>query len=377
MNNHPIVAITKIKGDIDAAVRSAIDQAGGLGSLVNPGDEIYLKPNFVAPRSSSQGVTTDLEIIRVVAEEGRRCGGIPILYETPAIEFDRDQVFRFLGVPEFASKNGILIPDGPIEFIKVDVPGGRALKRIKIPKILQRAKIINLPKLKTHVRAQMTCAIKNLIGLLPDEEKRRIHVQGVHRTVADLPKVFQPILTVVDAMICLEGDGPTYGDRIGVGLIIAGQDIIAVDEVCGRVIGRSPDEVEYLKLAGRRLSARNIQVVGESWPEVSRSFRIPEKRALYSLASWLIYALDIPFSMVSSRSFPKFLYGTGRFGTHPRIDREKCDRCGDCLGVWPEKDALDIGNYRVDYRLCLRCLNCFEACRRQAIRVKGVSKPTP
>jgi uncharacterized protein (DUF362 family)/NAD-dependent dihydropyrimidine dehydrogenase PreA subunit len=375
MSNRDTVSIVKIQGNIDAAVRTAMEEAGGLKSLVGRGDEVYLKPNFVAPRSSSQGVTTDLEIIRVVAEEVRRHDGVPILYETPAIEFDRDQVFRILGVPEFARKNGIRISKALSELIKVDVPGGRALKRIKVPKLLYRAKIINIPKLKTHVCAKMTSAIKNLIGLLPHEEKRRIHVQGVHRTVADLPKVFQPIMTVVDAVNCLEGDGPAFGDRVEMGLIIAGQDLVAVDRVCSQVIGLSPEEVDYLRLADQRPFSRNIRIVGESLRDVSRSFRIPEKSALYHLASWMIYTLDIPFSRVSSRSFPEYLYSTGRVGTNPTIDKTRCDQCGECRSVCPVEGALDIENYRVNYSLCLRCLSCLPACRQQAILVKGVSRP--
>ena len=89
----------------------------------------------------------------------------------------------------------------------------------------------------------------------------------------------------------------------------------------------------------------------------------------------MIYTLDIAFSKMFSRPFNQFLYSTGRFGTNPKIEKSKCDQCGDCRSVCPLEKALDIENYRVNYKLCLRCLNCFLACRRQAISVKGVSRP--
>ncbi len=79
---------------------------------------------------------------------------------------------------EFARKNGICISDGPFELIKVRVPGGTAFKRINIPKILHRAKLINIPKLKTHVCAMMTCAIKNLMGLGHDRFVPESHYSG-------------------------------------------------------------------------------------------------------------------------------------------------------------------------------------------------------
>ena len=370
-----LVSITKVEKNIESAVKKAINQVGGMDSVVREGDKIYLKPNFVAPRHSSTGATTDLEVIRIVAEEVRRCGGTPILYETPAIEFDKKTVYDFLGVYELAKRNNIELVDSKSDLISVPVPNGIVFKKVTIPQILRHAKIINLPKLKTHVNTKMTCGLKNLIGLLPDSEKRRIHIRGVDATVADLSKVFRPILTVVDASACQQGDGPTYGDKIDLGLIVAGKNMVAVDKICSQIIGLPWDEVKYLRLLDGHVSQSKIGLTGTPIEEITLPFNIPEKSSFYQFSTRMIHALDVIFSKIFSQHLNEFLYSTGYFGTNPKILRDSCDRCGHCLEVCPVEDAMDLDTYRVDYKNCIRCLDCYFACDKNAIAVKGLSRP--
>lgn len=369
-----VVSIAKVEHSIEKAVKKAIDLAGGMESIVSDGDTVYLKPNFVAPRDSSRGVTTNFEVIRVVAEEVRRCGGIPVLFETPAFEFDKNTVFDVLGVFDFAHKNKINLINGPINLIKAPVEG-KAFKAIKIPQILHKAKIINLPKLKSHVSAKMTCGIKNLIGLLPDSEKRKVHIYDIHECIADIYKVFQPILTVVDAVTCMEGDGPTYGDKIDLGLIISGRDTLATDKVCSQIIGLPWQEVKYMRLANRMSNEIKINVVGESITDIQKHFQIPEKSFFFHLLFRLIYIFDVLFSKIFSQPLNRFLYSTGYVGTNPKIIKDKCNKCGDCIEVCPIAGVMMVENYKVDYKNCIRCLECYLACDQQAISIKGVSRP--
>jgi uncharacterized protein (DUF362 family)/Pyruvate/2-oxoacid:ferredoxin oxidoreductase delta subunit len=375
MDLNPVVAIAKAGPSVEAAVKKAVALAGGMESVVNRGETILLKPNFVAPRDSATGATTDFRIIRAVAGEVRRCGGEPVLFETPALEFSRDTVFEVLGVRDFARENGIGLIDGPDDLVDVPVAGGRAFTSIRIPRVVRGAKIINLPKLKTHVSAALTCSLKNLIGLLPAAEKRRVHTRGIHASIADLHRVFHPAMTIVDGLTCMEGDGPTYGDHVEMGLVIAGNDMVAVDITCCRIIGLPWEKVSYLRrIAGRDAPAK-IQLVGDSLESVARDFKIPRKGPLFQIAAALLYVLDVPFSKIFSQPLPQFLYGTGYIGTNPKIIRTKCNQCGDCRKACPVPDALEVETFRVKYRLCVRCLKCYEACPRDAIAVKGVSRP--
>jgi uncharacterized protein (DUF362 family)/NAD-dependent dihydropyrimidine dehydrogenase PreA subunit len=370
-----LVSITRVSHSIESSVKSAIRLVGGMDSVVSRGDEVFLKPNFVAPRHSSRGVTTNFEIIRVVAEEVRRCGGTPVLFETPAIEFEKETVYEVLGVRDFAKQNRIRLVDGAVDLIDVPVSGGRVLRSLKIPRMLYQAKIINLPKLKTHVSAKVTCGLKNMIGLLPNSEKRRVHIRGVHASIADIHKVLRPVLTVVDAITCLEGDGPTYGDKVDLGLIISGKNAASIDKVCSQIIGLPWEEVKYLRLADGEVSTDELKVIGESLREVRASLRIPRKGAVFHGLLKMIYLLDVLFSKVSTQHLNGFLYSTGFVGTNPKIVPEKCNRCGDCVKACPVNGALNIEKYRVNYKACIRCLDCYFACEHQAIMVKGFSRP--
>ncbi len=370
------VAVIRINGNINSAVKRAIELAGGIESIVSPGDKVYLKPNFVAPRSSSTGATTDLEVIRAVAEEVRRCGCEPVIFETPAIEFDREKVYRFLGLREFALGNGIGIADDMGDLLTVRVPGGRVLKSLKIPQQLKDAKIINLPKLKTHVSAKMTCAMKNLIGLLPDCEKRRVHIRGVHEAIADISRVIRPVMNVVDAGTCMQGDGPTYGDAIETGLILAGQDMVSVDRACSRAIGMPQEEVpEYIKLLANGRGMPALDLVGDPLDGLVKPFRIPDKGAAFHTIFRGLYIADVVWSRFSNQPLNTYLYRTGWIGTNPRILWQQCNLCGDCVTACPEPGAIQLEQYRIDYQKCIRCLLCYEACRQEAIVVRGVSRP--
>jgi uncharacterized protein (DUF362 family)/NAD-dependent dihydropyrimidine dehydrogenase PreA subunit len=374
-NENSKVAIVKVPDSIESAVKAAINLAGGMESVVEKGDTIYLKPNFVAPRKASSGVTTDFEIIRTVAEEVRRCGGKPVLYETPAMEFDRKNVYDVLCVRDFAVRNDIGIAEDAVDYAQVAVPGGKVFKSLRIPGFLKGAKIINLPKLKTHVTARMTCGMKNLIGLLPDEEKRRCHIMGVHASVADICIVLQPVLTVVDAVTCLEGDGPTYGDPKDVGLIVAGKNMVSVDRICSRIIGLPPDGLEYINLYYNGRQPEEIETAGESVEAVKTTFNVPEKSAFYHLSTRMIHVLDIPYSKLFPGHFNRFMFSTGYFGTNPKIIKEKCDRCGKCVEVCPMPSSLKLDSYSVEYKKCIRCMECYLVCDKKAIMVKGFSRP--
>ncbi len=217
--------------------------------------------------------------------------------------------------------------------------------------------------------------MKNLIGLLPDSGKRSVHIWGVHPTVADICKVFHPVLTVVDAITCQQGDGPTYGDKINLGLIISGKDLVSVDKVCSQIIGLPWQQVKYIGLSGSQGNKEGIEVLGESITDVQVSFSVPDKNALFHLGSRLIYLLDAVFSKFFSKPFLQFLFSTGYVGTNVRFIKQKCDGCGDCIRACPVEGVLNIETGKIDYKSCIRCLKCYVVCNPKAIAVRGVTRP--
>ena len=79
-----------------------------------------------------------------------------------------------------------------------------------------------MPKLKTHHWAGMTCSMKNLFGTVPGAvygwPKNVLHVAGIHDSILDLTATVRPHLTIVDAIVGMEGDGPIMGRPRPLGL---------------------------------------------------------------------------------------------------------------------------------------------------------------
>jgi len=61
--------------------------------------------------------------------------------------------------------------------------------------------LINVPVLKGHCQTNITCALKNLKGCIPNSEKRRFHTMGLHKPIAYLSKVIRQDLIVVDGIM--------------------------------------------------------------------------------------------------------------------------------------------------------------------------------
>lgn len=112
------VSIVKAKDNLSSAVIKSIELIGGIDSVIKKGDIVILKPNFVAPRRADTGVTTNLEIIKAIADEVKKCNAKPILYEFPGMEYDFENIYNFLGLDDFSRKNEIYIYKKQDEFIK-------------------------------------------------------------------------------------------------------------------------------------------------------------------------------------------------------------------------------------------------------------------
>jgi uncharacterized protein (DUF362 family) len=114
---------------------------------------------------------------------------------------------------------------------------------------------INLPVLKSHCQAQMTCGLKNQMGLVYAEDRARRHNHLLHQHIVDIYSYIKPDITIVDAQKVLES-GPMpagrYVDSLlhDRNLIFGGPDTVAVDAVAATVLGYSSDEVRHLALAG-------------------------------------------------------------------------------------------------------------------------------
>jgi NAD-dependent dihydropyrimidine dehydrogenase PreA subunit len=202
----------------------------------------------------------------------------------------------------------------------------------------------------------MTLAMKNPMGILPRPDRRAMHTFGIAQCIVDMNRGIKPDLTIVDGSVGQDGEGPLYGDKADLQVLVAGRDSLAVDLACCQLVGVKPRAIPHLKLALEQLGQPSWSVVGED-VGVIKQFRLPQQKALYRFIFWLMYPLDYPYSWIAERGkhFCTTLYSTGLV--------ETC----------PLPAVIDLKTLKVDYKTCQRCLLCYEACPENAIRVKGYS----
>ena len=211
---------------------------------------IALKPNFAVSKTADSGATTHPEvaegILQYLTERGFR--NIAIM-EGSWAGADTKTSFRVCGYEALAKQYGIPLYDLKKDAFVERQAGGLTLKVCRKP-LLETDFLINLPVLKAHCQTNLTCALKNLKGCIPDSEKRRFHSLGLMKPIASLSAILRPHLTIVDA-ICgdltfEEGGHPVPMDRL-----IGGIDPVLLDSYGAELLGFSVDEIGYLPLAER------------------------------------------------------------------------------------------------------------------------------
>ena len=305
-----VVSITRIKNDkVDAAIEEAIDLLGGIRAVTRGKDRIMLKPNLVA---EGPGFTTKPEVIKTLArlmkdagkdvsigEGSASAGGFNIIQgETfrtrnpKTLDGMQQYVFDKLGYTELAKSMRIpLINLHSGEMVDVPISGGYAYDKISLHHSLTEIDTLcSVPMMKTHGLATVTLGMKNLIGLYPGtvyssvragvhDHAAKAGSPGVAYEIVDMVKANKVGLVVVDGSMAMEGNGPTSGTLVKMGVIVAGTNPLATDMVAAKVMGFETSEVPtfvYAHKAGMKpTTIDDIEVRGESISNVMRKFRRP------------------------------------------------------------------------------------------------------
>jgi uncharacterized protein (DUF362 family)/ferredoxin len=374
------VVTVRTADDVGSATRRAIALLGGMSAVLAGRRVAVLKPNFVAGRPARTGATTSLDLLAAVADVVHAAGATPLLCESSGTEFDDEATYTILGLEAFCRRHeiGLVRPGEPWRELRP--AGARRLKRFRVPAQLAEACLINLPVLKTHVVSGMSLAMKNLMGLLPREDRRAMHTRGIQQCIVDLNRGLRPDLSIVDGSVGQDGDGPLYGHAADLGLLVAGRDSLAVDLTCCQLVQVDPLTIGHLRLGLAQLGPRQPRLLGDT--EVPGApFAVPRVPPLYRFVFWLMYPLDYPYQRLTGTHLCTALYKSGLVGTRPQIVKEACTHCGLCVQACPLPNVIDLARLWVNPQTCARCLLCYEACPEGAIVVKGMSgaadRPVP
>ncbi len=327
---------------------------------------VLLKPNVLIPAAPERAVTTHPAVFGAVARWLQARGETLCYGDSPSFELGPGGAARRSGIAAEAEALGI----PAVEFERgedVSWPRGIVHRRFHLARgLLQARALVNLPKLKTHGLTVMTGALKNLFGTVPGFCKKDYHVThpdraGFARMLGDLAALVRPRLVVMDAIEAMEGNGPSSGQVVHMGLLIVSRDPVAVDAVACRIAGIDAATVPLLAMAeeaGAGTAAlAAIEVRGLSLPQ--------------ALVRPFVLQPNLPTAGV-----PAALLRFAKRALVPRpvIDRAACRRCGTCVQACPARPAALVarpdGVPRFSYSECIRCYCCQEVCPHGAVAIR-------
>ena len=346
---------------VTAALERVLAPLGGMAAFVRPGERVLLKPNMLSAKPPERAVTTHPGVLRAVILAVQAAGATVLVGDSPGIGGQR----------RVAERSGMLavIEETGAEYAPfeetAEVAGSGTFKRFQLARpYLEADRVINLPKLKTHEMMTMTCAVKNLFGAVVGTAKAGWHLKAgadrdlFARMLLEIYQLRPPDLTIVDAVLAMEGNGPGSGDPRQVGLLLAGANPVAVDVIAAEVAG-IPKKLLYVERAAQSLGlpgADRATITTAGLP--LDAARVPDFR--------LPPISDVQFGL------PTFLKNRLRhyLTSRPVAIPEKCRLCGICRDVCPPHAiTIEGGKLRFDYHRCIRCFCCRELCPDAALDV--------
>lgn len=356
-------------------VQAAVDRHFDLldlDRLIPREGKITVKPNLLMKRRPEDGTTTHPALVEAVIRRVQQVSEAEItIADSPGGPFTRaalEGIYKASGMEEVARRTGAVL-NYDTGSTHVPNPEGELCKAFDLINPIAGADfIISICKLKSHCMTGLSGGVKNLFGCIPGLTKPEFHWRYPQERdfcgmLLDLCGTVKPGITFVDAVVSMEGDGPSSGDLRQTDMTLCATNPYELDLVLTKVIGRQPEDIPLVDCARERglcpSSADGVELCGDPLRTFA-DFRMPRSRTVDFVSS-----IPRPLRGICEPIIRRYL--TPR----PKVLKNKCVGCGKCAESCPAHTIAIVDRKAcIDRSKCIRCYCCHEMCPIHAIQVK-------
>ncbi len=339
------------------------------------GKKVVIKPNLVMKKAPEAAATTHPAVLSALLCVLKEKGVSPMIAESPGGLYNRQRlegVYRVCGIDEVANRYGAEL-NFDTDAVNVPFPDGKKVKSFHIIRPIAEADIvIDLCKLKSHGLTKMSAAIKNFFGVIPGIEKFEMHAAfpdygDFGGMICDLCQLIcsrKTVIAITDAIVGMEGDGPTSGTPRRIGALYTSRNPFAADIVGETLLGFEGTVPIVREAAARALCPADISGVNVLGDDLT-PLKISDFKEPGTAENRTVSAL----SFFSSGKWGRF------FMPRPKAVPELCRGCGECVASCPQHTIELVSHHgkkiaRVRHADCIRCYCCQELCPFAAIKIK-------
>ena len=347
---------------IEEIVERSLDRLGLSDGFIKKGMRVLVKPNLLMARMPGEVTTTHPAVMEAVCKIVVKRGAHALIADSPAGSYTKqalEKVYRLSGMYEVAENSGATLnfdlSKGTREL--KNVPGMKWVDTIS--PVLESDLIISVCKLKTHALQTYTGAVKNMFGSVPGVQKGGFHARFLGeatfaRMTVGVCEAAAPALSIMDAVVGMEGDGPSGGTPVDIGAILVSKSPNTLDLAATHLVGIRPQWVKSIEV-GMEMGLcpkdwKEIELLEETWDSFDlKPYKLPGTRRRDSCDE----------AQTDSKGSQK-----------PMIVKGKCIGCGDCANICPAK-IIDIigGKAVIGPNGCIKCYCCHEVCPERAINI--------